>query len=427
MTDIKKKNKQIVDFLQKHVLACFVVVLSGFIGLIVLSNHLRREVAQEQVLPPRVTSVQIYNPSQAYLTTQAKVVDEGVVEIVVQNASGGVVQRVNVSEGQKVYRGQQLVSLSNNYQGANVSALQLELAEKNWLMTHANFWDQEKVDDINNELNANTGWVTWWETNPGRSLMGNGDAYTAYQGQQNLELLQLSDTMTQRGQQLSLDQAESNYFQAQIAASLMYPATPIAGTVEKVNVSVGQVVNPGQVVAVVKATKGTTKLELAVSENVLRRLAVTQPAWWEYQHQSYPVSLDYLPTTPTTGNSYNLSFTLDKEWADILANGSYVTLRLPLMTGGDGLLVPLNAIYQTQTGSYAYVVASNQEGQDIARQVSVVLGPVVGDLVTVESGLSATDRIIVNNDMLDGQLITVATSAQASASAGWNQARLMVE
>ena len=401
--------------IKKFALVIFVVALIVLLGMIAWSRSLTPEEKDDGEILEKVTFVELYQPGQSYLTTQAKVTDEGVITVVAQNS--GVVQRVNISEGQKVRRGQQLASLSSNYQGANASALQLELAEKNWLMTHANFWDQEKIDDINHELNSNTAWVTRWETNPSRTMMGNGDAYTSYTGLQNQELLTLSETMTQRGQQLSLDQAENNYFAAQIAASLMYPATPVAGSVEKVYVKVGDIISAGSPVAIIKSDKADVKLELSVPEHVIRNLSLTAPAWFSINGSRFDVNLDFIPTTPTTGNSYFLTMTLDPEVAANVANGTYVDINLPLdTTQVDRLLLPLNAIYQTQDTAYAYVVAIDDHNQPIAKQKAVSLGPVIGTLVTVESGLETQDRIILNNNLLDGERITFALEQHSAES-----------
>jgi len=412
---IKKLGDSALEWIKKSPMLVFlaaVVVLFVLIGVSQSQSQPETPASDDFV---KTTFVELYQPGQAYLTTQAKVTDKGVVTVVAQTA--GVVQRVSVTEGQTVRRGQQLASLSSNYQGANASALQLELAKKNWLMTHANFWDQEKVDGINYELNQNTAWMTRWQTNGGSGSMGNGDAYTSYKGLQNQELLDISEAMTQRGQQLSLDQAENNYFSAQIAASLMYPATPVAGSVEKVNVKVGDLVTGGQTIAIIKSDSGNVKMELSVPENVIRNLSLTAPAWFMVDGQRQEVYLDFLPTTPTTGNSYYLTMTLSGEQADLVANGSYVDINLPLDTKqGERLLLPLNSVYQTQTASYVYVVGFDDNGQPVARQKKVVLGPVVGTQVTVESGLEATDQVILSNSLMDGEHITY-TIEQHSAEA----------
>ena len=418
MTNKTQQNHKILDWLSQYSLLVFIVFLCLLVALLFAAQALRQEHPEEAPAPDKTTAVQTYTAGQTYLTTQAKVADEGVINVLSQSA--GVVQRVNIHEGDHLYRGRQLARLSETYSGASVSSLQLELAEKNWLVTHANYWDQEKVDDINHELNQNTAWTTRWETNGGSGTHGNGDAYTSFSGQQKSELLELSETMTNRGQRLSLDQAESNYFQAQIAASLLSPVTPVAGTVEKVNVTVGQMVSAGTSLAVIKADKAAVKLKVSLGENVVRKIDVTAPAQVYIGGSWQEVMLDYLPTVPTTGNSYDLSFTLPAALAGQVANGTFVKLRLPLEAAtAQEILVPLNAVYQTQTAAYAYIVDYDDHGQLIARQMPLTLGAVVGNMVTVIDGLQKFDQIILDSGLMDGQAITVTAGTSLSGNNAW--------
>jgi multidrug efflux pump subunit AcrA (membrane-fusion protein) len=341
----------------------------------------------------------------------ARVDNTGVVNVVVQNPSGGVVQRVNVKPGQKVYRGQRLVNLSDTYGGGVASALQLQIAEKNWLMTHANYWDQEKLDEINKELNLNTAWVTQVETNPGRALMGNGDAYTQFQGQQNSTMIETQDVMTNRVQQLTLDSAEANFFSAQIAASLMYPTTPLAGVVEKVYLAPGQVVGAGASVATIRSSEKPVRLTLTIGHKVMAELDPLAMAWYQEGEEKVYVAFDHLPTTPNSGGSYDVTLTLEEGGGQSLRHGDYVAVHLPVLldTSKGQTVVPLNCVYQTQNNSYAYVVSVNENGETIARQKKVTLGSVVGEYVTILAGVEAGERIIMNNNLLDGQKVYLET------------------
>jgi multidrug efflux pump subunit AcrA (membrane-fusion protein) len=239
--------------------------------------------------------------------------------------------------------------------------------------------------------------------------MGNGDAYTQYQGKQNSQMIDLQFDMTDRAQQLSLDSAESNYFTAQIAASLMAPAAPLTGVVEKITVTPGQVVAAGQVIATIRAKNpSTVQLKLSVGESIISSLDPLGTNYLEYQNQLYPVTLLYLPTVPTSGNSYDLIFTLDEAIAQTLPHGVYLPFKLALKHQANNLLVPLNAIHQTQTGNYAYTLTYDDTLTPIAHQKTLTLGQVIGDFVTVLSGIEATESIILDNQLLDGQTVQLA-------------------
>jgi multidrug efflux pump subunit AcrA (membrane-fusion protein) len=396
----KSVSRHFAAQLRRHPVISFCLSFTGVMALIIGGYFWRQVPAPEAVAAEQPLAVTIFDPSALYLTTMAKVDNQGVVNVVVQNPSGGVVQRVNVKPGQKISRGQQLVSLSTNYQGGNVSALQLQLAEKNWLLTHANYWDQQQVDEIGSDLNR-------VNAHHGEEL--SASAYTTYELQQGLKASEIGADITDRLQQLNLDSAENQYFQAQIAASLMYPASPIAGTIEKVNLSLGQVVAAGQVVATVRADNQPVRLVVAVGEAIVARLNPLMPAKLIVDEATYLVELDYLPTTPGVAGDYELSFTLSKELGQLLTPNAYLPLQLPLLPPtGKQILIPLNAVYQTQDQAYAYVLGRSQlTGEAIAEQKVLTLGTVVGEYVVVADGLASTDRVIIHAKLLDGQKIEV--------------------
>ena len=71
--------------------------------------------------------MQVYNIGKApTVTLQAQIDSQGIVQIVAQ--APGIVQTVHAEEGDEVGQGQQIVSLSTNYQGGNAPALQAQLA-----------------------------------------------------------------------------------------------------------------------------------------------------------------------------------------------------------------------------------------------------------------------------------------------------------
>lgn len=76
-----------------------------------------------------------------------------------------------------------------------------------------------------------------------------------------------------------------------------------------------------------------------------------------------------------------------------LLPGQYVRIRLAVSEQPDALLVPRVALGSNQLGKYVYIVGKGNK----AEQRLVSLGPVNGDLVVVEKGVAAGDRIIAGN------------------------------
>ena len=76
-----------------------------------------------------------------------------------------------------------------------------------------------------------------------------------------------------------------------------------------------------------------------------------------------------------------------------LLPGQYVRIRLSVSERPDALLVPRIALGSSQLGKYVYVVGKDNK----AEQRMVSLGPTDGDLVAVDKGVTAGDRIISGN------------------------------
>lgn len=404
---VKKIVVVLAKLIKAHLQLTFYLTLALLLGLIILSNYWRsKQTVDTQSIQAPLTQVSVYQNWQPTIIAPAKIIHQGVIEIIAQQ--GGVVQSIRAKEGQEIKKGGVIAQLSSNYQGNNLSALQLEIAKKNFLATHANHWDQEKIEQINQKLNQNTSWVTYTETNPNRANFGgNGDAYTAFSGQQNLELLKLKNDITNRQAQLGLDNAELNYQLAAINASLMRPSSPLAGKVEKVMVNRGQLVAPGQTIAIIKADDNEVKLQLTTSESIIRYLDESKMAIFEYNQNSFAVSIDYLSYIPTKENTYQINFSVPTEITDSLPNNAYGKIHLPLKIM-DKPLLPISSIYQSHQQSFVYVVGNNEAGELIAKQKAVQLGEVIGQLVVIEAGLSTNEQVIIHhNNLLDGQKITL--------------------
>ena len=76
-----------------------------------------------------------------------------------------------------------------------------------------------------------------------------------------------------------------------------------------------------------------------------------------------------------------------------LLPGQYVRVRLHLRDQADALLVPQASVGSSQLGKYVFVVGANSA----VEQRMVRLGTVFGDKVSILSGISAGDKIIIGN------------------------------
>lgn len=76
-----------------------------------------------------------------------------------------------------------------------------------------------------------------------------------------------------------------------------------------------------------------------------------------------------------------------------LLPGQYVRIRLSVSSQPDALLVPRVALGSSQLGKYVYLVGKDNK----AEQRLVSLGPTDGELVAIDKGVAAGDRVITGN------------------------------
>jgi hypothetical protein len=100
----------------------------------------------------------------------------------------------------------------------------------------------------------------------------------------------------------------------------------------------------------------------------------------------------------------------------------FARIQVAVAAPAEALLVPDVAIGTEQVRKFVLVV----DGEDVARQKYVTLGPVMDGLRVVTAGLEPNDRVIVNGLMRarPGAKVApqeVAGSADASALAGTPQ------
>ena len=81
--------------------------------------------------------------------------------------------------------------------------------------------------------------------------------------------------------------------------------------------------------------------------------------------------------------------------------GQFVHVRLVLFEKKDALLVPNQAVQIGQQGPYVYVLKhDDQKNLDLAEMRPITPGQKQGDLVVIDKGLNAGERVIVSGQMM---------------------------
>jgi len=201
---------------------------------------------------------------------------------------------------------------------------------------------------------------------------------------------------------------------AKVQLSYCYIHSPIDGRAGQRLVDLGNVVNPGGGIS--DSNSGTPSNALLVIERlnpIYADFTVSQNNLSLVQEQMRAGSLRAevrLPDSPDDGVFGQLTFVdnaVQTETGQVtlratLPNpghrfwpGRFVNVRLLLGTVAGAVLVPATAPQMSAAGSYVYVVKSDLT----AEQRTVSLGQRQGELIVVEKGVSAGEKVVVNGQL----------------------------
>ena len=192
--------------------------------------------------------------------------------------------------------------------------------------------------------------------------------------------------------------------------------SPIDGRAGQRLVDIGNVVNPGGPSTAAESNSGVSNNALLVIERlnpIYADFTVSQSNLSQVQEQMRAGSLSAevrLPDSTGDAVSGRLTFVdnaVQTETGQVtlratLPNpdqrfwpGRFVNVRLLLGTMQGAVLVPSTAPQMSAAGSYVYVIKPDST----AEQRTVSLGQRQGDLVVVEKGVSAGEKVVVNGQL----------------------------
>lgn len=454
----------------KRPLISFFVFLFLLIGLAALGNKLRTPANTTVTSAPQVKEVETYQLSGApSITVQAKIEKSGTITLVAQTA--GVVQQIKKKEGDLVQRGTTVIALSTSYQGGNIASLSRQLAQKSFQFQKDTFDSQvdsinkqkdiaQKGNTVASELRSinrqsqddtsrlitlntdllnsiNSQLVTLSADNAdhskdatilqlqqskvgvesGLSNLRSAQRTLEYQSADDKTPAQLADAqrdlalkqldLQQKVLELNRDISGLNVQIARVGESLMYPASPCPGIVERVFVKIGQAVQPGTVLATIQAKDDQASAVALVSSQLAKGISRINPSIFQVDGQTFSVLPSYVSQEPTEGTLFSVIYRLPVTNAKQFSQGSWISVQIPLsyQVSHISASIPLDSVYQTQTESYVYVVGKNEQGSASAQVKKVQLGQVFGQYVEVKNGLSGQDQVIVDRTVLEGDLI----------------------
>lgn len=232
-----------------------------------------------------------------------------------------------------------------------------------------------------------------------------------------------------------LKQAEVDTAQAALNLGYTEVKAPFDGIVTARRVSLGELVGangPTQLASIVQTAPIYVNFTINEQEvlNIradMRRLGITAAELKQYPievglqtDEGYPNrgTLDYVSPTidRATGTLAVRAILPNRD--QVLVPGNFVRVRVGAADEHDSLLVPDAALGTDQGGRYLLVLDKN----NVVEQRKIAIGPKVGDLRVVESGLKADDRVIVAGILraipgqkVDPQLETLAATPATAA------------
>ncbi len=208
----------------------------------------------------------------------------------------------------------------------------------------------------------------------------------------------------------SLQRAEAMYNRLQVEVSLGKVVAPNDGVIDRVDAEVGEFVNEGMVLARLM-TLDPIEIVVGVPERYADAVSDEKQAvvMIESLNETREAVMKRLAFgADDQSNTFEATLTLDNSDHRIRP-GMIVRVRLVTKREDQALLVPLQALVKREAGMMAFL-----ERDDVVEARPLVLGGVAYDQIEILSGLKPHDRIVVigQQDLVDGQRVRVAESVQ---------------
>jgi len=311
----------------------------------------------------KVTAVSITEAKPAefnhFLEVQGKV--DGEDNIAVSAQMAGAITAVFVKEGDKVRKGQVLAQIDNSVMQQQVASTkqQLDFATSMYAKQKA-LWDQQIGSEV--------------------------QYLTAKNNKENLE-----KAMATMNDQLEMTRIKS----------------PINGSVEEVNLKVGQMASPG-LPAIRVVNFSTVKVVAEIAEAYAPKVKVGDKVIVFFPDFNVEIP-SQIRFTSKYINPINRTFQ-----SEVRLGSSKVEYRANMMAvvkindyrNLSAFSVPVTLIRDSQSGKYIYV-AKEENGKLVARRLLVTVGSTYNGLAEIKSGVTAGDKIITTgfNSLIDGELI----------------------
>lgn len=352
---------------------------------------------------PSGTAVEVTEVTQGAMSTEysvnGKVAADNEVQVFPMLA--GQVLTLSVSEGDKVSKGQTLLSVDTSTVTSTMSSLRESY--------NATKTATDKAIE-NAQISVQQAQLAVENT---EALLEAGAAaeQDLTKAKQGLEQAQAGVAQARAQQAASLAQIQASMDQINKQASLGTVTAPCAGTVTTVNVVQGGMASSAQP-AVVIAEDSRVKIKASVSEDVFAGLHVGDSAGVQISVLSDEVKTAKILSLPAAANQqtnlYDVSVSVP-DGSDP-AIGSFATVIFYTDRRENTLSVPTECVLTGNDNErYLFTV---DEGGTTAKRVTVETGLVGKTQTEITSGLTAGDRVVTKGQayLSDGSAVRIVTS-----------------
>lgn len=187
---------------------------------------------------------------------------------------------------------------------------------------------------------------------------------------------------------------------------------PFTGILDDRLVELGSMVSPGTPVARL-VQLDPVKIVAGVPERFAPDIATGAPATVSFdviEGEVYEGDITYVGSTVNAGNrTFRVELHM-RNPGGFIKPEMVANLELVRRTVHDALVVPQEALVRVE-GGYVVFVVETQRGEDSAVVRPVVVGPTQRNVVVIEDGLNAGERIIVvgQQQVADGDRVNIVT------------------
>ncbi len=285
---------------------------------------------------------------------------EGIVNITMNSETSGRILELYKKLGDNVSKGERLGRVENE-----VYRIRLQQAEAALLSAQAGFENAQR--------NAN-----YAEASKRSNLISDAE---------------LSSVISAlKGAQAGLDGAKASVEASRMAYESSYLSAPEAGTISFLNVSTGQLINPGQPVATI-IDASTLILKTGVGETQIGKIRKGQRVQISYPGSEEPImaSVRAYGISPMQGSAtYPIEIELKNNGK--LLPGMVVSARILSNSYQNMLYTTLTNIITEFGRTYIYVV----EDENIVKRKEVALGMVIGENVVLRAGVEIGEKIVTS-------------------------------